>query len=82
MTRYVVVKDTICGRPIYVASDEADAARFLDRIEKDTTMKAERRNSLFLRLSGSNHYDTYEVHAVPSWEPDTPLSDEESIIVK
>ncbi len=74
MIRYVVTDDTICGKPVYIAKDEADAARFLDKKEGEFKKKGqtiERQNSLYLRCTSHNNFQTFEVKACVSWEPDS-----------
>lgn len=73
MFRYVVMKDLTCGKPVYVASSEQDAALFLDGVEAESKGKTcERENSLTLTVSGKGdgYWKRYFVVKVKSWEPE------------
>ena len=73
MIRYVVMKDRSFGQPVYIASDEADAARYLDELQSEamTNGNYERRNSLTLTIKqGRDYHCTYEVVRCESWEQD------------
>jgi hypothetical protein len=67
--RFVVMDDVTMGRPVYVAVDEADAARWLDAREavlRKEGMTIERHNSLTLSVTAPNRYKTYRVYSTPS----------------
>lgn len=71
MKRYVVTEGSFSGKPVYVAKDEADAARYLDKIQRERGGSSfERQNSLTLVLTGGSRYEPWRVVAVESWEGD------------
>lgn len=78
MNRFVVVDDTIMGRPVYVAADEADASRYLKQ-QADILLKEGKTitfdNSLTMRVTSLLIYRTFRVVACPSWEPDPTHND-------
>lgn len=62
--RYVVLGDSFLGDPQYVASDEQDAANYLDEVEskaRDEGKDTKRENSLTLRVTWPNGYKNYRV---------------------